>query len=161
MLIEDLRNANRVPAQTGETYSGWPKGVPKILNPCSDTDKDGSPFHTTAEGSDLRAAAVNLSHPSSVSQLRLALMESDPRMLPHLPIQRLVECFRAIWFTAHVNVVHEREQPLRVQQILTHVHESAMLAANVQSGHEWIALFPTLALPYLVRDAHVIGPPIH
>ena len=51
-------------------------------------------------------------------------MESVPRVLPHLPIQRLVE-----WLlcdpvcAAHANVVHEREQPLRIQQILTHVHE--------------------------------------
>ena len=68
---------------------------------------------------------------NDVPQLRFALMESDPRVLPHLPIQRLVECFCAIRFAAHVDVVHERKHPLRIQQMLTHVHESAMLAASV------------------------------
>ena len=86
-------------------------------------------------------------------------MESDPRVVPHLSIQRLGDRFRSIWFTAHVNVVHECEQPLRIQEILTHVHEGAMLAASVQSGHEGITQ-SHLALPYIVRDAHVISPQI-
>ena len=34
---------------------------------CSDTGRGGPLFHTTAEGSDLRGAAVNLSHPSGAT----------------------------------------------------------------------------------------------
>ena len=51
-------------------------------------------------------------HSTSVPQLRLPLVETDPCVVPHLAVQRLVECFCSIRFAAHVNVVHECEQAL-------------------------------------------------
>ena len=45
-----------------------------------------------------------------------------------------------------MNVIHECEQALCIQKILTRVHKGAMLAACVKRKHEEVTLLPTLTL---------------
>ena len=105
-----------------------PRGIPRIFTPCSAGGREGSPFHTTAEGSNSRAAAVKVSNPCGATppKLGLALVKLDLGVI-HSTLANSLHSTK---------ISNPAPTPTQLSNVRLSFRMDLLLLHDVQIGHE-------------------------
>ena len=80
----------------------------------------------------------------------LALVQCDPRLVPQVGGQRVVDV------SCHIEVVVKGEQVFAPAQLSGHGHQSSVLPQTKEEGHQGVSLFALLALWDVVHNPELI-----
>ena len=94
--------------------------------------------------------------PTLVPDGCLALVQCDPRLVPQVGGQRVVDVYHSVWLRCHIEVVVKGEQVFAPAQLSGHGHQSSVLPQTEEEGHQGVSLFAPLALWDVVHNPELI-----